>query len=129
MKIYNKKDFLKLDTCLFCSGSEWVFHSICLKADTLTDNEGIGVDFYYLPLCDINANDSNELFDSYEEMLQQGMSKKMNEHLHRDGRFDDNDIFLVFEIMDLCQLHKYIKTLLNFSSQKFEYFLKSSEEA
>jgi hypothetical protein len=112
MKIYNRQDFLKLGICLFCKGCQWEFYNLCIKGDTLHDCNYNGIDFCYRSLCDIDANDSAELADFYEEMLKDGVPKELNQAFLRDGSFDDSEVFLVYEAKDLKELMYTIRKVI-----------------
>jgi hypothetical protein len=104
MKIYNKKDFLKLPPgSFFAKGIKWVMDGFCIKGDTISD-----CDFYYLNLVNIDAFNTEQLFDRYEEMLTNGISYPINEDGERDGTNNDEEIFLVFERKDLEVIVKSI---------------------
>ena len=109
MKIYNKKDFLKLPPGTFFSkGVQWSMDGFCIKGESLGD-----IDFFYLSLFDIEAYDSGELVDRQYEMLEKGSSYPINQYEMRDGCFDDNDIFLVFEKEDLKRIKELIEITIN----------------
>lgn len=104
MRVVDRKTFLDLPAgTLYCKGVRWAFDEICVKADTL------GNDWVQLSLNGIEAHDSGELFYRYEEMLQAGTSYPINESYGRDGCFDDDALFLVFERADLRALKAMIE--------------------
>lgn len=107
MKLYRRAEFLKLPSgTLYCTGPEFAFGCIEVKADSL------GVDWVSLHLNNIEANDSGECFARLEEMLEAGASYPLNESFGRDGMFDDDVVFLVFEAPDLISLRSYIDDAL-----------------
>jgi hypothetical protein len=108
MRIYNKKDFLKLpDGTFFAKGIQWSMDGFCIKGNSLEN------DFYYLNLVNIDFFNSKELSDRYEEMLSHGSSYPINQNEGRDGMFDDEDIFLVFEIEDLEKIKELIDKFIS----------------
>lgn len=122
MKIYNRQDFLKLGVCLYCKGSQWAFYDMCIKTESIFDANGKGIDFFYQSLCDIEKQNGIELTDEYEEMLKTGASKQINKSTSRDGCFDDDDIFLVYELKDISNLYCIMKVLCQKSNQNIEHF-------
>lgn len=103
MKILNKKEFLKLPQGIFfCKGVRWCFYDLWVKG------ESTQTDFYSHHLCAIDAFDGGEMADRHEDMLENGTSYPINRSEMRDGCFDDDDIFLIYEKEDL----KMIKELM-----------------
>lgn len=65
MRIYNKKEFLKLPVgTFFAKGIQWSIDAFCIKGESLTN------DFFYTNLVSINGSDSGELVDRQYEMLE-----------------------------------------------------------
>lgn len=96
MKVYNKKEFLKLPTgIIFCKGVQWAWDDLSIKGESWDK------DFLYIDLCNIDAHDTNEWCDRLEDSLKNGCSYPINKTTSRDGCFDPDDIFLVFEKEDL----------------------------
>lgn len=109
MKILNRKDFLKMpEGTFFSSGSEWVIDGFMIKKSTIFDNFGNGIDFFYQSLNCIHASNSEELFESLELSLKEGKSFFINNCDMREGLFDDDIRYLIYEKKDL----EYIKNLL-----------------
>ncbi len=103
MRIYNKKEFLKLPPgTFFCHGEPFVFYDLSVKAKT------IGNDFFYIDLTRIKADDSGELVDNMDKMLEEHASFELSYSEGRDGTFDDKQIFLVYEIEDLKKIREFI---------------------
>lgn len=106
MKVINRTDFMKLPAgTAFCKGKPWYFGSICFKGDTLDTPTG---DWGYYEPAWVDAGDSGEAFDRLEEMLQLGKSYPMEDASGRDGCFDMDDLFLIFERADLEALKSCI---------------------
>jgi hypothetical protein len=103
MKVYRRKDFLQLPAgVLFCKGKPWYWETPCIKGDTL-ENTTVG-DFLECGFCWVDANDSGEAFDRLNLMLETGASFPMEEAYGRDGMYDEEDLFLVFEKADIAEL-------------------------
>ncbi len=108
MKIYNKKDFLNLPPGTFFSkGVQWSMNGLYVKGETW------GNDFIFVDLIMIDAESSDILFDRYEEMLKNGKSYAINQDAMRDGSFDDEEVFLVFEKEDLKRIKELIEITIN----------------
>lgn len=104
MRIYNRIDFLKLPAgTIYSMGKEWYFDSFCVK-DESWDN-----DWVYLDPCWSNGKDSGECFDILADSLATGSSFEMASSYGRDGGFDPEEIFLVFEKDDLIILKDYLE--------------------
>jgi len=100
MRIFNRQDFLKLPAgILYSSGKKWYFNAIHVKGYSYEN------DFIELDITRIDAHDSGELFDRWDEMLDKGASYPFDEECYgRNGAFDNEDIFMVFEPADLLKL-------------------------
>lgn len=111
MRIIRRREFLKLPPgTIYCSApspDEPVFGVMHVKADTLEYN-----DFVCLPLNGIDAHDSGQLIDRIDEMLQTGASYPLEESFGRDGCFDDNEIYLIYEPADLERIISYCQEAL-----------------
>jgi hypothetical protein len=107
MKIYRRPEFLKLpDGILFCNGIKWCWGPPEIKTKTHKTN-----DFDTLSLSDIEWSGSEDLINKQEEMLDTGKSYPIDlDSSMRDGCFDNEQIFLVYESEDVKAL---IATLQN----------------
>ncbi|MES2625892.1 MAG: hypothetical protein V4628_11490 [Pseudomonadota bacterium] len=101
MKIYRRPGFLKLpDGILFCIGKPWHWQEPQIKTRTHATN-----DFDTLALSDIEWNGSEDLLNKQEEMLETGKSYPIDlDSSMRDGCFDNEQIFLVYEADDIKAL-------------------------
>jgi hypothetical protein len=108
MKILNRKQFLALPgQVLFSKYEPYVFGDIAIKGETL------GNDFYYQSIADsleaIGVEFSETLFLAKET----GDSIAMDfDCLGRDGCFDEDQLFAVWEEKDVRQLIDRLKQLL-----------------
>lgn len=105
MKIYTRSEFLKLPKGTFFVKSKEPedFNGFCIKYESICDQNGIFIDFFYLNLVDIDYHSSEERFVRIDLINQSSM---------RDGCFDDDDLFLVFEKKDLKIIHEYIQEFI-----------------
>src|SRR3990167_9963102 len=100
MRIYNRKDFLNLPPqTLFCKGVESCLQNLCIKEESIEN------DFFYTDLCDIDAFDPNDYYKKFEDSLKNGTSYPINRSTSRDGMFEDDAVFLVFEKEDLLYIY------------------------
>lgn len=108
MKVVDKKTFLTLPQgTFFCKGVQWVFYDICIKGETLSE-----YDFYYSSLCEMHSNNSKDFFDQLENSLTCGISYSLNHSEGRDGTYDMNDLFLIYEKEDLSMIKNLIDKYL-----------------
>jgi hypothetical protein len=108
MKILRRHAFLALPAKVaFRRGVPWVFGSLCIKGDTIVV-DGKPIDFLYQELGDVAADDSGDYFEQLDEMLEAGASYEIGNAGERDGRFDDEDLFLVLEDEDVVEIHKLL---------------------
>lgn len=113
MRIYRRADFLSLPAgTIFCKGKPWYFGSLHVKGDSLEN------DFCARDLCWINSDsgdgerDSGTDFGALDEMLEEGTSYPIEDCEGRDGCFNDDDLFLVYEADDLRALMRDIENAL-----------------
>ena len=108
MRCVDRKTFLMLPAgTIYCKGEQWVFEGLCIKGDTVNE-----VDWYEHDPAWVDADDSGQAFDRLEMMLKNGVSFPMQGSECRDGMFDEDAIFLIFERDDLRQLGAAIKTAI-----------------
>ena len=105
MRIYDRTDFMKLpEGTIYAKGKPWYFEQIHVKAQTLEPN-----DFVCMALMNFENSGTEQWIERLEEMLQAGASYPMDEDFFgRDGCFNNDDIFMVFEHGDLLTLRKFI---------------------
>lgn len=105
MKIYKRDEFLKLpEGTVFHKAQEdsYCFGTLSFKGQSLE------YDFYCLDTGWIDGEDSTECFDRLEEMITNKASYPMQCCESRDGLFEENAIFLVYEKDDLIKLRSWI---------------------
>jgi len=99
MKVYNRTDFMKLpNDVIFSKGKKWYFDGLGIKGDT------IGSDFIYTDLISICSHNMDQLDERFTSMLEHGLSYPINDVDGRDGFFDSEDLFLVYEDSDLDRM-------------------------
>jgi hypothetical protein len=116
MRVYRRADFMQLPPgTLFCKiGEAWIFEgSLAVKGETLAGDPG---DFYDRDLCTIDFGDSNELFERLEAMRDSGASFPLNTAESRDGLYDREALFLVYEKADLEELQRVIQEAIALAS-------------
>jgi hypothetical protein len=92
---------------IYCKGTKWAFEGICIKGASIG-----GIDWYEHDPAWVDADDSGQAFDRLEAMLNTGASFPMQDSECRDGMFDKENIFLIFERDDLRKLQSYIQVAL-----------------
>jgi hypothetical protein len=110
MKLYRRDAFMELPAgTLYCKGKPWYFESLHVKAQTLRSVEKDDpFDWVCLSLDSVEANDSEQFDARLTDMLENGASYPMADAYGRDGCFDKDDLFLVYEVEDLKRLHEII---------------------
>lgn len=107
MRVMNRADFLKMPPgTIYAKGIPWVFRNLSIKAETL------GIDWVCLDPCWVSAHDSGDAVDRLEEMMSAGASYPGEDAFGRDGCFDAEAVFLVFERADLEALQEHISAAL-----------------
>ena len=100
MKILTRKDFLKTPrNTLFSYYEPCCFRELCVKT---SDNKDWENDFIYFSLiAEFNKQNSEE-FDKICERMEKGQSVPQSfEETSREGLFDDEQLFLVYEKEDI----------------------------
>lgn len=105
MRIYRRAEFLKLpEGTIYAKGKPWHFGRFRVKFDTSES----GNDWWSLDPCWVAAIRGDDAFDRLDEMLEKGASYPMQDAIDRDGLYDEDALFLVFEPADLLTLRGMI---------------------
>jgi hypothetical protein len=106
MKIVNRQKFLDLPPGTFFSeGRQWYFETLKIKGDTFHGGTG---DFGELDPAWVASETGPDAFDRLNEMLANGSSYPMEDAMGRNGMFEADALYLVFEKADLLQLREMI---------------------
>lgn len=106
MKIVNRKTFLEMPPgTVYAKFEPCIFGNLCIKDDSLSN------DWFYQNIVDaIDVNDSGEFGDVLFRANDTGESIPMDFHcLGRDGFFDNDQLFAVFERKDIEALIERLK--------------------
>ena len=101
MKLYNRTEFLKLPANVFFIKWFPTYPSgqLCIKGDTM------GNDFVYSSTADFEADDSEDFCDKFDDAFNNGKSLINDfDGGQRDGLFEDDAIFMVYEYNDTQRL-------------------------
>ena len=103
MKIINRQQFLEITV-----GTVYAKYEPCIFGDLLIKckSEGMENDWFYTEIADaIYCNDSIEMFEKLESSRIKGVSLPMDfDIMTRDGCFDKDQLFAVFEVADVVAL-------------------------
>lgn len=89
---------------LYCKGKPWHWGELTVKGDSILSSQG---DFWMQSLNTIDSFDCGEWVERQETMLKTGCSYPLDTSIQRDGCFDQDDLFLVYELKDL-RLLRYL---------------------
>lgn len=114
MRIYNREDFMGLPAgVIFAKGKPCYFGGLCVKAATLYSDEK-AVDFVRLSLETYDCFNGTEFVERFDEMLNKHASYPFDDEAYgRDGTFDKDDVFLVYEREDLLKLAEIVADALS----------------
>lgn len=105
MKIVDRKTFLQMPAgTVYCQAEmPFSWEGIRIKHDTCHfQTEDLAGDWFESALTDIESSDFGQLFERWEDMLENGASYPIDlETSGRDGLFMENSIFMVYEREDL----------------------------
>ncbi len=108
MRIYNRTEFMKLpEGTLYAKGQPWYFGDICVKGETVVW-DGVNGDWYVHSFNWVDSDDTGVAIDRLNEMKDNGASYPMQDSICRDGMFDNDDLFLVYEQDDLERLKGFV---------------------
>ena len=104
MRIYSHLEFLKLPAgTVYCAGRRWTFGELCIKGQTVCEES----DFLSLALQWIESPSFADDIDRLERMLAEKASEPLQESFGRDGMFDNDAIYLVYEVADLARMIRH----------------------
>lgn len=116
MKIVNRQIFLALPAgTIYSKYKPCIFDEMGMKGESLFyDDPGDGYchdDFYYAPIgSQIDCSGSEEYFDRLNEMVKAGVSYPVDmETIGRDGFYEKEQLFAIWEKDDLLSLAKVIE--------------------
>lgn len=120
MKLLSRAQFLELPEGVFYAknpqhGTDGVtsvslcFDALEVKGETCRSADGRAIDWRSLSLNIWDFHDSNDMHDHWEAMRSKGVSMPFNDGMTRDGLFDEDDLFLVYERADLDALAKLVE--------------------
>jgi hypothetical protein len=99
MRIYSRQAFLTLPPgTVFCKGVPWAFGLLAVKGASVPN------DFYARDLCWIASTSESDPFRRLEAMRDTGASVPLQTAEGRDGSYDEEEVFLVYEPSDLDAL-------------------------
>jgi hypothetical protein len=97
VKIVNREEFMKMDHVIFAKYESIYFGQVMMKHENCTER-----DFYASSLFgDINSDTDGEFVDMFTEMENGKSHKMVVEYASRDGLFEDDEKYLIFEKEDL----------------------------
>lgn len=111
MRVYRRAEFMKLpEGTIYARGKKWHFDTFSIKGSTFGNDWAV-----WSPMW-VKSDDSGEAMHRLEEMLETGVSYPMETDYGRDGRFDDEDLFLVLEVGDLIDLEAAVSRAISAAS-------------
>lgn len=119
MKIVDRKEFLKLPSgTLFCQcWQRWAFGDLHVKFDSLIYGDDGDGDFVSMPFTSVEADSSEQWLERLEAMADQGAAFPLDlEASGRDGLFEKNALFLIFERDDVHRLRDFLDSILTTDS-------------
>lgn len=106
MRLVKRQEFMKLPagTLFSAMHQKWVFGELSVKGETWQNGDEVG-DFLELGLNWIDGHDTGEVCDRLEEMLaDSSVSYPLQSAYGREGLFDNDMVYLVYEPADVAAL-------------------------
>lgn len=108
MKIVNREDFLKLPPhTLYCKYEPLLLprDTLQIKLDTCIDSEGKGFDWFLRSIVYIESDSQEDFHSKMTKMEVEGCSYPLDcDDMIREGAFEDNQLYLVYEDDDVKAL-------------------------
>jgi hypothetical protein len=119
MKLLNRDDFMKLPKgVVFCKGKPCFFEGMQIKGNTSFKDDGTPFDFFARDLCMFETNSSDDFTNTYFKAIESGVfGRSLNKSECRDGIFDNDDKFLVYDLDDLCELRSLINEAIKIAER------------
>jgi hypothetical protein len=101
MKIVDRQTFLAMPVgTVYAKFSPLSFGDVCIKDETVS-HDGKMIDWWYVDFTSIDSTDTNDWMNKLEDARIHGTSVPMDfETISRDGLFDADQLFAVFERAD-----------------------------
>lgn len=115
MKIVNRLEFMKLPSGTLYKKftTPFAFEDLAVKFDSLSFHEDGTGDFVRMGLAEVEWDETSQMFDRLDEMMEQGASYPLDlDCAGRDGCFEPDAMFLVFEREDVIKLRDFLTELL-----------------
>lgn len=115
MKIVDRNTFMSLPAgTLYIKGSPHAYHApICVKGESLpNDDPTLQGDWFHRDLSEVDAHNSDQQMRRMDAMLYRGESFPLSDGIGRDGCFDPDDTFLIYEEEDLREVIKVCNTAI-----------------
>ena len=118
MKIINKKEFYKLPIgTVYADFEPNIFTSLKIKLENCFDVHGISYDYFYR---DLLVNVKSHSSDEFHHILDSAIADKTSfqldfELIERDGCYDENELFAIYESEDLKGLISQLSQSLSVS--------------
>jgi|SRR5882762_3268837 len=106
MKIYNRREFLKLPdgSTVYHEGKPWFFGDIEIKQETWTNTNDWLYQYFGSVAADSRTDEDES--DLLDDMRSTGASYPLDTSWDRNGMYDEDSLFLVYEPEDLDVLIK-----------------------
>ena len=115
MKIVNKQEFYALPYgTLYSKYAPMNFYGLKIKGDTIYGFSNEPIDFYYEDLIgNVEFDDSNELVGILDKAEKQKTSFPLEYNCSfRDGMFEQEESFAIYELTDIYQFIDKLKSLI-----------------
>lgn len=114
MRIVGRKEFMQLPSgTLFCQcANRWAIDDLQVKFDSMIFSDDCD-DFVSMPFTCFEADSSEQWIDRIEAMANEGASFPLDlDAAGRDGLFNRDALFLVFETQDVVNLRDFLTSII-----------------
>ena len=119
MRICNREEFLKLPKGVLYqkSTAKWAWEGeLLIKGETFKDHNGNNIDFLYYTIIDTwveverdnHRSSIEDVHDTWYDMLENKKEYLVASVENRDGFFDDDNLFMIFDDDDRRKIREMI---------------------
>lgn len=112
MRVVDRETFLNHpEGTIYAKGKPLYWEALSVKFETL-HHDGVPRDWFYLDPCWVRSKVGEDASCEMMRAFDDGLSRPMEDAVSRDGCFDEDEVFLVFERDDLQVLQGFITKAL-----------------
>ena len=118
MRVVDRPTFLSLpEGTIYAKGKPAYWEGLCIKGETIF-HDGLASDWSSLNPCWVQSKAGEEIINEMLRAFEDGLSRPMEDAYGRDGCFDNDEMFLIFQRPDLETLRNFIDQAISKSNNQ-----------